>query len=225
MGEVFDEIAAWIGRERMFLGRDGAERQRRRYPANSSVYPELSRPSWASTDRRRRVQRRHRATADELRPLRKRAIQLERLLASPIFVRREGAIARVPGVDAVDDRGLCARGKDRKEMNARGAELAADDAYLDAGENRDVIPTLRGLGEGAGIAALQMVGDADDPEVVSQSVEEGGNARLPVEELGRIVDPLIAWRSAPVVATGRVNVERDWDEERAPLQLFLEEVV
>jgi hypothetical protein len=32
MGEVFDEIAAWIGRQRMFLGRDGAERQRRGYP-------------------------------------------------------------------------------------------------------------------------------------------------------------------------------------------------
>lgn len=82
----------------------------------------------------------------------------------------------------------------------------------------------RDFAASARLAALQMVGDADDPKVIGQFVEEGACARAS-GELGRVVGGLVTRGAAPIVAARRVNVERDRNKERAPPQLILEECV
>jgi len=52
-------------------------------------------------------------------------------------------------------------------MDTRRAELAPDDACLDAGENSDVFALLGRLRCGTGITTLDVVGDAGDAIVGS----------------------------------------------------------
>jgi hypothetical protein len=159
-------------------------------------------------------------TADQSMPLGERAIELELLLAGPILISRKRAVARVRRVDAIDLRGFGVWREDRQKVDARRGKLAADDTCFDAGKDCDVVPSLRRLGESARKAALQMVGDGDDPEMLGELIEEGICAPR-ASELGWIVDCLIAGATAPIVAVGRMNVERSGNEEGAPRQLML----
>jgi hypothetical protein len=116
--------------------------------------------------------------ADESLPLSERAVELELLLPGAILVSGKGLRIRVRGVDPIDLGGLRVWREDRQQVDPRGAELTANDTRLDPGEDRDVIPLLRRLGDRAGIAALQVVGNADDAIVLDEVI---GNPSMPAD--------------------------------------------